>query len=470
MSGKLAGLLHGWLLASPNPIAEATSGASFAGSEIAALAERAAAALRAGGLEPDEPVHVTIANRPGDIGAMLGVWLAGGVVVPVHQSAAAVTVAALTAATGARFRLDEAELTRTGDAAPPARPELAGAALIIFTSGTTGAPKGVVLGHDALAGKIEALDRLIGVTRNDVVTLPLQLIFIFGVWASLLAIRAGAKLVLVQKFTTPTMARLLAEETTVLGAVPSMIRTLLAGDAGPAPRLRAVLTGGEVLGPSLGERLADAWPDAGVFDLYGLTETGSCDFVLAPAASREGAGSIGVPTEGVDYRLVRDDGREAAAGETGELRIRTPFGMNGYLGAPDLTAQAFADGFFRTGDLARLRADGRVELVGRSKEIISRGGNKISPVEVENMLCAHADVAAALCAGVPDERLGEAIHAVVVLKRGAAASADDLRAWAAQRIERFKIPDVIAFADALPLGATGKASRAAIRAMHGPAS
>jgi len=273
--------------------------------------------------------------------------------------------------------------------------------------------------------------------------------------------------VLVQKFTTPTMTRLLGEEATVLGAVPSMIRSLLAGDAGPAPRLRTILTGGEVLGPALGERLADAWPGAGVFDLYGLTETGSCDFVLAPAASREGAGSIGVPTEGVDYRLIRDDGLEAAAGETGELRIRTPFGMNGYLGAPDLTAKSFADGFFRTGDLARRRADGRVELVGRSKEIISRGGNKISPIEVENMLCANADVAAALCAGVPDERLGEAIRAVVVLKRGAAATADDLRTWAAQRIERFKIPDVIAFADALPLGATGKASRAAIRAMRG---
>jgi non-ribosomal peptide synthetase component E (peptide arylation enzyme) len=137
--------------------------------------------------------------------------------------------------------------------------------------------------------------------------------------------------------------------------------------------------------------------------------------------------------------------------------------MLGYLDQPELTAASFdADGYFKSGDLGRLRADGCVELVGRAKEIISRGGNKIAPLEIDALLCAHPDVTAALCAGVPDQRLGEAIHSAVVVRTGADLSAEALLAWAATRIERFKLPDRIYLVDALPVGATGKASRARI--------
>jgi acyl-CoA synthetase (AMP-forming)/AMP-acid ligase II len=136
--------------------------------------------------------------------------------------------------------------------------------------------------------------------------------------------------------------------------------------------------------------------------------------------------------------------------------------MLGYLNDEALTKASFQDGFFKTGDLARMRPDGRLELVGRSKEIISRGGNKIAPLELDNLLATHPDVAAALCAGVPDERLGESIHAVVVLRPGARLTPSILRDWAATRLERFKLPDAIHFCDALPLGSTGKASRAAV--------
>jgi acyl-CoA synthetase (AMP-forming)/AMP-acid ligase II len=209
----------------------------------------------------------------------------------------------------------------------------------------------------------------------------------------------------------------------------------------------------------LSQRLARAWPQTGVYDLYGSTETGSCDFCLPPDAQMAGIGSIGNPTEAVHYRLVGGD----HGGEIGELQISTRFGMLGYLDDPALTERSFSDGYFRTGDLARLRTDGRIEIVGRSKEIISRGGNKIAPLEIDNLLCSHPSVAAALCAGIPDERLGEAIHAVVVLEPGAKLAAAELLSWAAQRIEPFKLPDRIVFRDALPLGDTGKASRSAIR-------
>jgi long-chain acyl-CoA synthetase len=345
---------------------------------------------------------------------------------------------------------------------PPARDDLRDAALIIFTSGSTGMPKGVVIGHERMAGKLAVLGRLVDLSPQDSIVVPLRLTFIFGIWVSLLAVRSGARLVLVSKFTPEGMAKSLAAGATVLAAVPTMLRSMLASGSIAAPALRTILTGGETLGAALGGHLRAALPRAGIYDLYGLTETGSCDFCLPPAEQVDGAGSIGRPTELVAFRLTGEDGRHVRDGAQGELAIRTPFGMLGYLDHPASTDGAFSEGYFRTGDLARLRPDGRVEIVGRLKDIISRGGNKIAPAEIDALLCSHPDVAAALCAGVPDARLGEAIHAVVVPKANAALTPEALRRWAAERIERYKVPDAIYLRDALPLGSTGKVRRAGV--------
>ena len=147
----------------------------------------------------------------------------------------------------------------------------------------------------------------------------------------------------------------------------------------------------------------------------------------------------------------------------GELQIRTPFAMNGYLDEPELTRAAFADGYFRTGDLARAREDGRVELAGRIKDIIIRGGANVSPLELDHLLAQHPDVAAALTAGVPDPMVGERIHALVVPRANASIGEKDLRQWVAGRIERFKWPDVYHFGRELPTGRTGKVDRGALR-------
>ena len=225
---------------------------------------------------------------------------------------------------------------------------------------------------------------------------------------------------LVAKFSATAVTDALAAGATVLAGVPSMFRTLLAEPAFAAPTLRKILTGGETLGATLAAELQRRAPAAGIHDLYGLTETGSCDFHLDPSARPEGFGTIGIPTPNVDYRIT-DEARRPASSD------RTPYGMLGYLDAPELTAASFVDGYFRTGDLARLRGDGRVEIVGRIKEIVSRGGNKIAPLEIDHVLARHPEVAAALCAGVPDPRLGEAICAVVVLKAGASLTVEALR-------------------------------------------
>ncbi len=377
--------------------------------------------------------------------------------VPVHEAAAPATFAAIAAQSGARFCLRDGVLDLIADDPPPARPLLRGAALVVFTSGSTGTPKGVVLGHARFAAKLDALQALLELTPGDRVVLPLQLIFIFGLWVALLSLQTGARLELVGKFTPATpLPRL--DRATVFATVPSMLRTLFGQGAVAAPHLRTILTGGEGLGAHLSGEIARQLPQAGVHDLYGLTETGSCDFCLRPEDARSGRGTIGTPTRDVEFRI---DG----AGESGELLIRSPFGMLGYLDNPGLTDAAFLDGHFRTGDVARLRADGFVEIVGRIKEIVSRGGNKIAPAEIELLLSAHPAVAQALCAGVPDPRLGEALHVAVVLRAGHPAGAEELKAWCRARTERFKVPDAIHLVDTLPTGPTGKALRSGVRAL-----
>jgi acyl-CoA synthetase (AMP-forming)/AMP-acid ligase II len=447
-------------LAEGLPIAS-TDGEQLRRVELAMRADDVADALQARGVARDEPVHVRIGNRPSDLAALLGIWLAGAVAVPVHVAAAPATVDRLQRRTRSRFLVDGGVIEAISPEAPLARPLLRGAAVVIFTSGSTGEPKGVVIGHEPFAEKLAALDRLLNLSLADQVLVPLQLTFIFGLWVSLLAVLKGASLVLMPKFSRDAIERPI-EVATVLAGVPSMFRAFLAQPTPPESALRMILTGGEVLSPQLAENLRQLAPR--VFDLYGLTETGSCDFCVGPADQPAGFGSIGTPTEGVAFRIA-PGGASVGPADTGELQIRTPFGMLGYLDDPQLTETSFEDGYFKTGDLARLRPDGRVELVGRAKDIVSRGGHKIAPLEIDNLLAAHPGIAAALCAGVPDERLGEVIHAVVVPRPGARLDAATLRDWLLARTERYKVPEVFHIRDALPAGATGKADRRAIAGM-----
>ena len=445
----LGALLHE-ALAQDGTVMDGQS-APVAYAELRRVADLVAAALVARGLGMDEPVHVVIGNRPADIGALLGVWLAGGVAVPVHLGAHTSTVARLVALTQARLLVDGAVVRPISVAVPPPRDVLRGAALIVSTSGSTGLPKGVVLGHERFAAKLDVLDALLRLSCSDRVVAALQLTFVFGLWVALLTLRSGGALVLLPRFSLAALAEQI-EGATVLAAVPSTLRLLQAEPALRTPGPRLLLTGGEALGAPLRSALAAQWPGADIHDLYGSTETGACDFCQPSSASAQEAGAIGRPTPGVTYRI-----------EAGELQVRSPFGMLGYLDDTGLTEAAFQDGFFRTGDIAVQHAGGQVELVGRSKELVSRGGQKIAPQEVDNLLGSHAEVAAALSAGAPHESLGEALHSVVVARAGCTPDPAALRAWLAERLERYKLPDTIEVVDALPTGSTGKASRALLR-------
>ncbi|MEM0990440.1 MAG: class I adenylate-forming enzyme family protein [Pseudomonadota bacterium] len=434
---------------------------------LVASARQVADALRSVGIGPDEPVVVFVSNVPADITAFLGIWQAGGVAVPVHVGTPQRTAEALIARLGARFAIRDGRVESVGQAPPPSRPLLQGAALIVFTSGSTGQPKGVVLGHAGLVWKLQALARLLRLGKEDVVAVPLQLTFIFGIWASLLSLASGAQLMLAPGLLKTGLGSH-EGQVSVLAAVPTLLRNLCGRGALPGPALRMVLTGGEPCGPELASALQAQAPGATTFDLFGLTETGSCDFCARHPDAEDMAGTLGWATEGVAYRVQALPELSLPKG-VGELQIKTPAGMLGYLDDPAQTAAAFADGYFRTGDLATVRDSGLVQLVGRSKDIVSRGGNKIAPLEIENLFAEHPGVAAALAFGMPDDQLGERLHLMVVSAgEGAGDSASvtegGLRAWAADRLERFKTPDVFHFVQTLPVGRTGKADRAAARA------
>jgi len=441
--------------------ASAMDGEWFGANDIAASADSIANDLSSAGLTPDEPVILFISNAPEDLAGFLGIWSAGGVAVPIHVDTPEQAAKALKARLQARFSVRRFAVKTISQLRPPDRKVLQGAALIVFTSGSTGQPKGVVLGHAGLCWKLQALSRLIPMEERDTVVAALQMTFIFGIWVSLLSLMSGAHLLLAPKLSKTGFGEHEAD-ISIIAAVPTLLRALCAQDQIGLPALRAILTGGEPFGAALATDLASRAPRARIFDLFGLTESGSCDFCAMHQGASDMQGAIGRETEGVECRIHELPDLNLPDG-VGELQVRSPSLMLGYLDDPAQTRQAFSDGYFRTGDLVSRRENGLVELVGRSKDVISRGGNKIAPLEIENLYSGHDRVSAALAFGVPDERLGERLHLLIVATDGG-ISEDQLRIWSANRLERFKTPDVFHFVASLPVGRTGKADRAAARA------
>ena len=435
-------------------------------------ADAIARELQTQGVSDDEPVLVATSNRARDLAGLLGVWRVGAVAIPVHRASVDASACALVERTSARFVVNTREdlavpaalrgttpVARLDQPAPPHRPLLDGAALVVFTSGSTGAPKGVVLAHDRYAAKLELIDQVARFGEQERVLLMLQLTFSYGQWVALLSLLRGGTVYLHERFRADAaLCALVQHAITRTAIVPTMARALLqlAPDTAAPAFAGIVHCGGETLPVPLGHALRRTWPHAALWDGYGLTETNTFDFFLPADEYDQGAGTIGRPAPGIAYRLATPDS---------ELQIKTPTIMRGYLDDTDQTAAAFADGWFRTGDLAQVRADGRVALKGRAKEIINRAGNKVSPLEVEAVFLEHPDVGAALVAGAQDEKRGEVIHLCVVPRPGAELDLTGLRNWARTRLDRFKLPDHLHLRAELPLGPTGKADRRALRRM-----
>ncbi|MER6049824.1 acyl-CoA synthetase [Streptomyces sp. NPDC001793] len=354
-------------------------------------------------------------------------------------------------------------------------------ALIVYTSGTTGAPKGVVLPRRALAHTLDALADTWQWTADDVLVHALPLFHVHGLILGVLGpLRRGGSVHHLGRFSTEGVARELSADGTMLFGVPTMYHRL-ALEAGGNPalakalgRARLLVSGSAALPLTDHERLLAA-TGRRVIERYGMTETLMNTSVRADGP--DATGTVGVPVPGVYVRLVDDAGQalEASDGETvGEIQVRGPNLFTEYLNRPDATAAAFDGGWFRTGDMAVRDPAGNYRIVGRrATDLIKSGGYKIGAGEIENALLAHPGVAEAAVTGEPDEDLGERIVAWIVSvtgpDAGPAPSAQELADHVARQLAPHKRPRIVHFLEALPRNDMGKILKRDLRAPAPPA-
>ncbi|MBT2539007.1 long-chain fatty acid--CoA ligase [Arthrobacter sp. ISL-69] len=332
-------------------------------------------------------------------------------------------------------------------------------AVILYTSGTTGQPKGAELTHANLARNAEVcVDELFGLTAEDMVFGGLPLFHVFGQTCGLNAvIAAGATLTLLPRFDAAKALEILVRDrATIFEAVPTMYMALL-NHPGLAEHdlsaLRICVSGGSAMPIEVMTAFEQA-TGATVLEGYGLSETSPAASFNLPSHRR--AGSIGTPISGVEFRLVDEQGADVGPGEIGEIAVLGHNVMRGYWGKPEETAKAVRDGWFHTGDLARRDDDGFYFIVDRKKDMIIRGGYNVYPREIEEVLYGHPAVAEAAVIGVPHAELGEEIAAAVTLKPGAVATPDELREHAKSNVAAYKYPRLVHVLESLPKTATGK--------------
>jgi long-chain acyl-CoA synthetase len=338
-------------------------------------------------------------------------------------------------------------------------------AVILYTSGTTGQPKGAELSHSNLVLNALETNRMLGTSptgERHLVTLPL-----FHSFGSSVQMNAGfangSTLVLVPRFDAHAAVELLqTQDITFFAGVPTMYWGLLGALEGDvdvdriAANMRIAVAGGASLPVEI-LREFKARFHVDILEGYGLSETSP----VATFNQRDRpakAGSIGYPIWGVEVKLVDADGNEVGSGpdDVGEIAIRGHNVMKGYYNRPDATAEVMDDGWFRSGDLARRDEDGFYYIVDRAKDMIIRGGYNVYPREIEEVLLTHPGVSLAAVVGVPDEQHGEEVKAYVIKAPGASLSETELVSWCRDQMAAYKYPRVVEFRDQLPMTATGK--------------
>ena len=445
------------------------------------------------GVAPGDRVAVMLPNVPSFATIYYGILRAGAVVVPMNPLLKRREVGYYLADSGARLLfawsgcVEEAAAGAAGAAdhivvddsfeallsgAPP-RYEVSDrsgddTAVVLYTSGTTGTPKGAELTHANLTANVEVFATdLVRVVPEDVIFGGLPLFHSFGQTCGLnAAVRSGACLTLVARFAPDKVLEVLRRDrVTIFEGVPTMYVALLGApdrDTYDLSALRVCVSGGAAL-PVEVLRGFEAAFGCAILEGYGLSETSPVASFNHPDRVRK-PGSIGTPIRGVAMRVVNEHGADVPAGEVGEIAIRGHNVMKGYLGRPDATAAAIPDGWFRSGDLARVDEDGYFFIVDRSKDLIIRGGYNVYPREIEEVLYEHPAVAEAAVVGVPDGALGEEVGAAVVLKAGCSATPDELRGYVKAQVAAYKYPRLVWLLDALPKGPTGKVLKREIKA------
>jgi long-chain acyl-CoA synthetase len=335
--------------------------------------------------------------------------------------------------------------------------------VLLYTSGTTGQPKGAELTHHNMASNAAtSAETLIELTEQDVVMGCLPLFHVFGLTCGLNAsVLKGACLTLIPRFDAAKALEVVGrDEVTVFEGVPTMYAGMLhAETAGSADMssLRTCISGGSAMPVEVMKNFEDQF-DCIVLEGYGLSETSPVASFNKPGQERK-PGSIGTEVRGVEMKLLSDEGEDVPQGEVGEIVIKGENVMKGYWGREEATTEAVQDGWFHSGDLAKVDEDGYFFIVDRKKDLIIRGGYNVYPREVEEALYEHEAVAEVAVVGIPHDDLGEEVGAAVALKPGASATESELQEFAKERLAAYKYPRKVWVVEELPKGPTGKVLR-----------
>ncbi len=488
-------LVHESLLASaaevPDKEAVVDEYGSRTWAELADDAARFARLLQDSGLERGDRVALYLDNTALSASAVFGTLLAGGAFTFVNPQTKAAKLAFILNDSDSKFLVAESHSaaiaeeatsqaagvlrTVTTDeyrdviAAAPPEPAPAGTipldmAALVYTSGTTGDPKGVMMSHGSLVFSVDSIAEYLKLTREDRILSILPMAFTYGLSQLFLAARLGMTLSLERSFTFPakTLARMREEEPTVFPAVPTVYATILAmsGEA-TYPSLRCLTNAAAGLPPALHEGIRRVFPNADLYRMYGQTECIRVCY-LDPGLVDEKPTSVGKAIPGTEAFVLDEEGRPVEPGETGVLHVRGPHLMMGYWNAPELTAQKLVQGhlpgerIMSTHDHFTVDGDGDLYFVDRSDDIIKTRGEKVSSVEVENVLHDIEGIRQAAVIGVPDELLGQAVKAFVLLDDHAQLTEKEVIRACRAKLENFMVPKEVVFAAELPHTDSGK--------------
>lgn len=484
-----------------------------------AEARRLAAALIEQGVRPGERVAVWMANSAEAAVAIWAVLEAGAVLVPLHAAARRDALQPVVRDADLRFAVAGAELSSGipalleamrpqatvlvvgpadraaapgtlpwSIATPPmARADAAenvesgsratsfdaagdpGLASLIYTSGSTGEPKGVMLSHANMIAALRAVNAYLALDGRDVVYSALPLSSSYGLYQLVLGLAVGATVVLDRSFAFPTrsMALMADERCTVAAAVPTMFAWLATTPSlGPydLSALRIMTSAAAALPVEHARRVGERLPRMRLFVMYGQTECKRISY-LDPADLARKPGSVGRGMPYQDHGLLDEAGRLLRGPGTGELVVRGPHVMQGYWRKPDASAAKLREipgewgRWLHTGDVFRVDEDGYLFFVGRKDDILKVGGHKVSPREVEEVLCQIPAVREAAVTGVEDPVWGEAVRAHLVLREGASLSAEEVVQFCSSRLRGFMVPKVVRFVRDLPKTESGKVKK-----------
>jgi long-chain acyl-CoA synthetase len=457
---------------------------------FAALEEgsaRLCALIKEKGVEPGDRVGVMLPNVPYFPIVYYGILRAGGIVVPMNpllkgrevkfyleDSGAKLIFAwgdfAEAAEPGAKEAGAECALVKPGEfeqllASSEADHDVADSdgtdtAVILYTSGTTGQPKGAELTHANLYHNATvAADKLGQISSEDRLLGALPLFHSFGQTCTLnAAIHAQAMISMIPRFDPDKALEIIArDEITLFQGVPTMYNAMLAcesAEGADTSTLRVCMSGGSAMPEEVMRQFEQKF-GCKVLEGYGLSETSPVASFNHPDRPNR-PGSIGTPIEGVEMKVVDDDGNDLAQGEAGEIVIKGHNIMKGYWNRPDATEESIKDGWFHSGDIGKVDENGCFFIVDRKKDLIIRGGYNVYPREIEEVLYEHDGIQEAAVVGVPHDELGEEVGAAIVLAEGSELDADAVREYVKAEVAAYKYPRTVWFLDELPKGPTGK--------------